>query len=81
MPLGTIRTSPLNTASPQYRNTPEKQVSNLKSHIINMIEDIKQDISNSLKENTGGQENRGKQVETLKEETQLLKEIQENTTI
>ena len=43
-----------------------------------MIEDIKKDINNSLKEI---QENTGKQVEVLKEETQKpLKELQENTT-
>ena len=43
-----------------------------------MIEDIKKDINNSLKEI---QENTGKQLEALKEETQKsLKELQENTT-
>ena len=42
-----------------------------------MIEDCK-DINNSLKEI---QENTGKQVESVKEETQkYLKELQENTT-
>ena len=45
--------------------------------IMMMIEDFK-DINNSLKEI---QENTGKQVEALKEETQkFLKELQENTT-
>jgi hypothetical protein len=43
-----------------------------------IIEDIKKDIKNSLKEI---QENTGKQLETLNEETQKsLKELQENTT-
>jgi esterase/lipase len=43
-----------------------------------MVEDIKQDFHNSLKEI---QENTAKQVEDLKEETQkFLKELQENTT-
>ena len=43
-----------------------------------MMEDIKRDINNSLKE---VQENTGKQLEALKEETQeSLKESQENTT-
>ena len=43
-----------------------------------MIEDIKKNINNSLKEI---QQNTGKQVEVLKDETQkLLKELQENTT-
>ena len=41
-----------------------------------MIEDFKKDIKNSLKEI---KENRGKQVDALKEETQTsLKELQEN---
>ena len=66
------------TASPGYPNTPEKQDSDLKSHLMMMIEDFKKDINNSLKEI---QENTGKQLEALKEETQKsLKELQENTT-
>ena len=61
------------TASPGYPNTPEKQDSDLKSHLMMMIEDFKKDINNSLKEI---QENTGKQVEALKEETQKsLKEL------
>ena len=40
------------TASPGYPNTPQKQVSDLKSHLMMMIEDFKKDVSNSLK-NTG----------------------------
>ena len=55
--------------NPDYTNMPEKQDSNLKSHlmmIMMMIEDFK-DINNSLKEI---QENTSKQVEALKEETQ-----------
>ena len=51
--------------SPGSPNTPEKQDSDLKSHLMMMIEDI----NNSLKEI---QENTGKQVETLKEETKKL---------
>ena len=44
-----------------------------------MIEDIKKDINNCLKEI---QENTGKQLEALKEETQnSLKELQENTKV
>jgi hypothetical protein len=43
-----------------------------------LVEDIKKDINNSLKEI---QENTAKKVEALKEETQkFLKELQENTT-
>jgi ClpP class serine protease len=43
-----------------------------------LVEDFKKDINNSFKEI---QENTGKQVEALKEETQkkFLKELQENT--
>lgn len=41
-----------------------------------MIEDVKKDVNNSLKEI----QNIGKQLEALKEETQKsLKELQENT--
>ena len=54
------------TASPGYPNTPEKQDSDLKSHLMMMIEDFKKDINNSLKEI---QENTGKQLEALKEDT------------
>jgi hypothetical protein len=39
------------TASPGYSNTPEKQDSDLKSHLmLMMIEDFKKGINNSLKE-------------------------------
>jgi hypothetical protein len=65
-------------ASPGYPNTPEKQDSDLKSHLMMMIGDFKKDINNSLKEI---QENTDKQLEALKDETQKsLKELQENTT-
>jgi hypothetical protein len=53
------------TSVPEYFNIPEKQDSDLKSHIMMMIE-VKKDINNSLKEI---QENTCKQVEALKEET------------
>ena len=56
-----------NIVSPGYSDTPEKQDSDLKSLLMIMIEDIKKDINNSLKEI---QENTGKQLEALKEETQ-----------
>jgi hypothetical protein len=58
--------------SPGYTITPEKQDMDLKSLLIMMMEDFKKEINNSLKEI---QENTGKQLETLKEETQknLLK--------
>jgi hypothetical protein len=54
--------------TPGYTITPEKEDSDLKSLLMMMIED--KEI----------QENRGKQLEALKEETQKsLKELQENT--
>ena len=61
--LAASEPSSSNTASPGYPNTPEKQDSDLKSHLMMMIEDFKKDIHNSLKEI---QENTGKQVKTLK---------------
>ena len=61
------------TASNGYPSTPEKQNSDLKSHLLVMIEDFKKDINNSLKEI---HENTGKQLEDLKEETQkYLKDV------
>ena len=54
------------TACPRYPNAPEKQDSDLKSHLMMMIEVFKKDVNNSLKEI---QENTGKQLEVLKEET------------
>ena len=51
------------SASPGYPNTPEKQDSNLKSYLMMMVEDIKKDFNNSLKEIQG---NTAKQVENLK---------------
>ena len=38
------------TASPGYSNTPKKQDSDLKSHLMNLIEAFKEYINNSLKE-------------------------------
>jgi chromosome segregation ATPase len=56
---------------------PEKQDSDLKSFLMMLTEDFKKDKNNSLKEIW---ENRGKQVEALKDETQKsLKELQEST--
>ena len=51
--------------------TPEKQVMDLKSLLMMMMEDFNKEI----------QENTGKQLEALKEETQkFLRELQENAT-
>jgi vacuolar-type H+-ATPase subunit E/Vma4 len=64
--------------SPVHPNTPEKQDLDLKAYLKMMVEDIKKDFNNSLKEI---QKNTAKQVEHLKEETQkFLKELQENMT-
>ena len=52
------------TASPGYTNTLEKQDSDLKSHLMMMINDFKKDMNNSLKEI---QKNRGKHIEALKD--------------
>jgi hypothetical protein len=41
------------TVSHRYHNTPEKQDSDLKSHLMMMIENFKKDINNSLKEIQG----------------------------
>ena len=56
--------------SPGHPNTPEKIVPDLKAYLMMMVEDIKKDFNNSLKEI---QEN------TVKE-LQVLKEKHENTT-
>jgi hypothetical protein len=58
------------SASPAYPNTPERQDSDLKSYLMMLVEDIKKDFNNSLREIL---ENTAKEVE-------VLKEIQENTT-
>jgi hypothetical protein len=60
-------TSPTATY-PGYPNTAEKQDSDLKLHLMMIIEDFKKDINNSLTET---------QAEALSEETQkFLKELQ-----
>ena len=76
--LASSESSSPTTVSPGYPNTPKKQDSDLKSHLMMMmIEDFKKDINNFLKEI---QENTGKQVEALKQETQKsLKELLKNT--
>jgi DNA anti-recombination protein RmuC len=64
--------------SPGNPKTTEKVDPNLKAYLMMMVEDIKKDFNNSLKEI---QENTDKQVENLKEEAQKsLKELHENTT-
>ena len=64
--------------SPGHPNTPENLDLDLKAYLMMMVEDIKKDFNNSLKEI---QENTAKQVEDLKEEAQnSLKVLQENMT-
>ena len=64
--------------SPGHLNTPKNLDQDLKAYLMMMVEDIKKDFNNILKEI---QENTAKQVEDLKEEAQkYLKELQENTT-
>jgi hypothetical protein len=58
------------SASPGHRNTPEKLDPDLKAYIMMMVEDIKKDFNNSIKEI---QENTAKEL-------QVHKEKQENTT-
>jgi predicted RecB family endonuclease len=62
--------------SPGHHNTPKELDANLKPYLMMMVEDIKKNFNNSLKEI---QENTAKQVEDLEEETQkFLKELHEN---
>jgi septal ring factor EnvC (AmiA/AmiB activator) len=64
--------------SPGHPKTPEKLDPDLKAYLMMMVEDIKKDINNSLKEI---QENTAKQVEDIKEEAQkTLEELQGTTT-
>jgi hypothetical protein len=48
--LASSESSSPTIASPGYPNTPEKQDLDLKSHLMMMIEDFKQEINNSLQE-------------------------------
>jgi hypothetical protein len=60
-------------SSPGHPNIPEKLDPDLKAYLMMMVEDIKKDFNNSLKEM---QVNTAKQVEDLKEEAQKsLKEL------
>jgi gas vesicle protein len=61
--------------SPGHSNTPEMLDPDLKAYLIMMVEDIKKDLNNSLKEI---QENTAKQVEDIKKEAQKsLKVLQD----
>ena len=64
--------------SPGHPNIPKKIVPDLKAYLRMMVEDIRKDFNDTLKEI---QENTAKQVGDLKEEAQKsLKESQENRT-
>jgi predicted RecB family endonuclease len=77
-PLTIIRRQHSHPTQSWASNTPEKIVPDLKAYLMIIVEDIKKDFNNSLKEI---QENTAKQVEDLKEEAQKsIKELQENTT-
>jgi hypothetical protein len=56
------------SASPGYPNTPEKIDPDLKAYLMMMVEDIKKDFNNSLKEL---QENTAKESEVLKEKEEI----------
>ena len=57
-------------ASPGHPNPPEKLDPDLKAYLMTIVEDIKKDFNNSLKEIQ----------ENIAKELQVLKEKQENTT-
>ena len=64
--------------SPGHPNTSKKLDPDLEAYLMMLVEDIKKDFNNSLKDI---QENTAKQVEDIKEEAQKsLKQLQENTT-
>ena len=60
-------TSTPTSPSPGHPNTPENLDLDLKAYHMMMVEDVKKDVNNSLKEI---QENTAKQVEDIKEELQ-----------
>ena len=69
--------------SPRHPNTPEKLDPDLKAYLMMMVEDIKKNFNNTLKEI---QENTAKELQVLKEkqenttkEVEVFKEKQENT--
>jgi hypothetical protein len=72
-----------NSPSPGHPNTPKKLDPDLRAYLMMMVEDIKKDFNNSLKEI---QENTAKELQVLKEkhentteQVEVLKEKEENT--
>jgi hypothetical protein len=75
--------STLTSPSPGHPNTPKKLDLDLKEYLMMMVEDIKKDFNNSLKEL---QENTPKELQYFKEkqenttkQVEVLKEKQKNT--
>jgi chromosome segregation ATPase len=68
------------SASPGYPNTPEKLDPDLKAYLMMLVEDIKKDFNNSLKDI---QENTAKELQVLteKEKTTSKQVMEMNTTI
>jgi hypothetical protein len=62
--LASLEPRTATTAIPGYSNTPEKQDSDLKSHLMMMVDAFKKYINYSLKKI---KKNTAKQVEVLKE--------------
>ena len=66
--------STLTSASPGYRNTPEKLGTDLKLYLMMMVEGIKKDFNNSLK---GIQENTAKELQVIKEKQEYtIKQVE-----
>lgn len=70
--LATSESSSPTIASSGYSNTPEKEDSDLKCHLMKMTASFKEDVNNSLKEI----QNTLKQVAFKEETYKSLKEIQ-----
>ena len=71
------------SSSPEHPNTPEELDPDLKAYLMMMVEDIKKDFNNSLKEI---QENTAKELKVLKEkqgnttkQVEVLTEKEEKT--
>jgi hypothetical protein len=62
------------SGTPGQPNTPEKQNPDLKAYLMMMVEDIKKDFNNSLKEI---QKNTAKQVEDIKEKVEKSLKVAE----
>ena len=69
--LASSELSSPNTTSPGYPNTPEKQDSDLKSHLMMMIEDFKKDMNNFLKETQEARYTESNRRESRKEPLML----------